>query len=58
MWCGSGGVDPIHFGTLIVTNVGIGMAEPPIGDCLFAGMAIPDLSLGAVPRAGALSIPV
>jgi len=45
------GVDPIHFGTLIVTNVSIGMAAPPIGYCLFVGMAISGLSLGAVSRA-------
>lgn len=45
------GVDPIHFGSLIVTNVAIGMAAPPIGYCLFVGMAISGLSLGAVSRA-------
>jgi len=45
------GVDPIHFGSLIVTNVAIGMAAPPIGHCLFVGMAISGLSLGAVARA-------
>jgi TRAP-type C4-dicarboxylate transport system permease large subunit len=45
------GVDPIHFGALIVTNVAIGMAAPPIGYCLFVGMAISGLSLGAVSRA-------
>ena len=41
------GVDPIHFGAIIVTNVSIGMAAPPIGYCLFIGMAISGLSLGA-----------
>ncbi|MFZ5783466.1 MAG: TRAP transporter large permease [Pseudomonadota bacterium] len=44
------GVDPIHFGAIIVTNVAIGMAAPPIGYCLFIGMAISGLSLGAVAR--------
>ena len=44
------GVDPIHFGAIIVTNVAIGMAAPPIGYCLFVGMAISGLSLGAVAR--------
>ena len=39
------GVDPIHFGAIIVTNVAIGMAAPPIGYCLFVGMAISGLSL-------------
>jgi len=45
------GVDPIHFGAIIVTNVAIGMAAPPIGYCLFVGMAISGLSLVAVARA-------
>ena len=45
------GVDPIHFGAIIVTNVAIGMAAPPIGYCLFVGMAISGLSLGPVARA-------
>jgi C4-dicarboxylate transporter DctM subunit len=45
------GVDPIHFGAIIVTNVAIGMAAPPIGYCLFIGMAISRLSLGRISRA-------
>ena len=45
------GVDPIHFGAMIVTNVSIGMAAPPIGYCLFIGMAISKLSLGQISRA-------
>jgi len=44
-------VDPIHFGAIIVTNVAIGMAAPPIGYCLFIGMAISKLSLGQISRA-------
>jgi len=44
------GVDPVHFGAIIVTNVAIGMAAPPIGYCLFIGMAISGLGLGAVSR--------
>jgi tripartite ATP-independent transporter DctM subunit len=45
------GVDPIHFGAIIVTNVSIGMAAPPIGYCLFIGMAISGLSLARISRA-------
>ena len=45
------GVDPIHFGAIIVTNVSIGMAAPPIGYCLFIGMAISGLSLMRISRA-------
>lgn len=45
------GIDPIHFGAMIVTNVAIGMAAPPIGYCLFIGMAISKLPLGRIARA-------
>lgn len=45
------GIDPIHFGAIIVTNVAIGMATPPIGYCLFVGMAISGLSLVQIARA-------
>lgn len=44
-------VDPIHFGAMVVTNVAIGMAAPPIGYCLFVGMAISGLKLWPVARA-------
>jgi len=44
------GVDPIQFGAMIVTNVAIGMAAPPIGYCLFVGMAISGVSLGRIAR--------
>ena len=45
------GVDPIHFGAIIVTNVSIGMAAPPIGYCLFVGMAIGGVRLWPLSRA-------
>jgi tripartite ATP-independent transporter DctM subunit len=44
------GVDPIQFGAMIVTNVAIGMAAPPIGYCLFVGMAISGLPLTRIAR--------
>ncbi len=45
------GVDPIHFGAIIVTNVAIGMAAPPVGYCLFIGMALSGLTLGQISKA-------
>ncbi len=45
------GIDPIHFGAMIVTNVAIGMAAPPIGYCLFVGVAISGENLVSVARA-------
>lgn len=44
------GVDPIHFGAIIATNVAIGMASPPIGYCLFVGMAVSGLKLWDIAR--------
>lgn len=44
------GVDPIHFGTIIVTNIAIGMASPPIGYCLFVGVAVSGLKLGQIAK--------
>ncbi|NYT25074.1 TRAP transporter large permease [Alcaligenaceae bacterium] len=41
-------IDPVHFGAIIVTNSAIGMAAPPIGYCLFVGMAVSGLSLNRI----------
>ena len=43
-------IDPIHFGAINVTIVAIGMAAPPIGYCLFVGMAISGLRLNQIAR--------
>jgi C4-dicarboxylate transporter DctM subunit len=45
------GIDPVHFGAIIVTNSAIGMAAPPIGYCLFVGMAVSGLSLSKIATA-------
>ena len=45
------GVNPVHFGAMIVTNVAIGMAAPPMGYCLFVGMAIGGVKLAPLARA-------
>lgn len=43
-------INPIQFGAMIVTNVATGMAAPPVGYCLFIGMAISGLKLGEISR--------
>jgi len=43
--------NPIHCGAIIVTNVAIGMASPPVGYGLFVGMAISGLSLAKISKA-------
>ena len=45
------GIDPIHFGAIIVTNVAIGMATPPVGYCLFVGASVSGQSLWSISRA-------
>lgn len=34
------GVDPVHFGTIMMLNLGIGLVTPPIGSVLFVGSAV------------------
>jgi len=34
------GIDPVHFGIVIVTNLGVGLVTPPVGACLFVASAI------------------
>jgi len=34
------GVDPVHFGVIMVLNLGIGLCTPPVGAVLFVGCAV------------------
>ncbi len=34
------GVDPVHFGIILMLNLGIGLVTPPVGTTLFVGCAI------------------
>ena len=34
------GVDPVHFGIILVLNLGIGLCTPPVGAVLFVGCAV------------------
>jgi tripartite ATP-independent transporter DctM subunit len=45
------GVDPVHFGMIMMVNLGIGLITPPVGTVLFVGAAVAKLSIGAVTRA-------
>jgi C4-dicarboxylate transporter DctM subunit len=45
------GIDPVHFGVVIVINVVIGLVTPPIGLCLFITSAISNIRLSAINRA-------
>jgi len=45
------GVDPVHFGIIMMINLGIGLITPPVGTVLFVGSAVSRLPIGAVTRA-------
>jgi C4-dicarboxylate transporter DctM subunit len=45
------GIDPVHFGTVIVINAVIGLITPPVGASLFVVCSVAKLSLERVSRA-------
>ncbi len=45
------GIDPIHFGMIMVVNLAIGLFTPPVGVCLFISCGIADISIAKVIRA-------
>ncbi len=40
------GIDPVHFGVIMVLNLGIGLCTPPVGAVLFVGCAVGKISVG------------
>ena len=45
------GVHPIHFGIIMMLNLGIGLTTPPVGAALFAAASIGHVSIGRAVRA-------
>jgi TRAP-type C4-dicarboxylate transport system permease large subunit len=45
------GIDPVHFGMIMMVNLGVGLITPPVGTVLFTGSAIAKLSIGTVSKA-------
>jgi C4-dicarboxylate transporter DctM subunit len=45
------GIDPVHFGAVMVLNVVIGLTTPPLGVCLFISCGIAGISLDRISRA-------
>nr|WP_298717113.1 TRAP transporter large permease [uncultured Steroidobacter sp.] len=39
------GIDPVHFGVILILNAGIGLITPPVGSVLFVGTAIGKISV-------------
>lgn len=44
------GIDPVHFGVLMILNLNIGLLTPPLGICLFATEEIAGCGLGPLFR--------
>ena len=44
------GIDPVHFGIIIILNLGIGLLTPPVGPTMVVGCAIGKVSMEAVSR--------
>jgi tripartite ATP-independent transporter DctM subunit len=44
------GIDPVHFGVIMILNLGIGLCTPPVGAVLFVGCAVGKISVGQVMR--------
>ena len=44
------GIDPVHFGIIMILNLGIGLLTPPVGPTLVVGCAIGKVSMEAVSR--------
>ena len=44
------GVDPVHFGMIMLLNLGIGLCHPPVGAILFVGCAVGHVTIEQVVR--------
>jgi tripartite ATP-independent transporter DctM subunit len=44
------GIDPVHFGMIMILNLGIGLLTPPVGPTLAVGCAVGKVSMEAVSR--------
>ena len=45
------GVDPVHFGMIMLVNLGIGLITPPVGAVLFVGAAVGKVSIESTVKA-------
>ncbi len=44
------GIDPVHFGMIMILNLGIGLITPPVGPTLFVGCAIGKVTMEEVTK--------
>ncbi len=44
------GMDPLHFGLVLIFNLCIGLCTPPVGNCLFVGCGVAETTIAKVWR--------
>lgn len=44
------GMSPVHFGLMLITNLGIGSVTPPVGSCLFVGCGVAKVKIEGVTK--------
>jgi tripartite ATP-independent transporter DctM subunit len=44
------GIDPVHFGMIMILNLGIGLITPPVGTTLFVGCAVGKVTMEQVSK--------
>ncbi len=44
------GVDPVHFGIILLLNLGVGLSTPPVGTALFVGCGVGRVSIEEASR--------
>ena len=42
------GMDPVHFGIVMIANLCIGLCTPPVGTCLFLGCSVGKTTIARV----------
>jgi TRAP-type C4-dicarboxylate transport system permease large subunit len=45
------GIDPLHYGILVIMAIGIGVFLPPIGVCMYVACGIARITMGQATRA-------
>lgn len=45
------GVDPVHFGVVMILNLGMGLLTPPVGGVLYIGSAVSGVKVGQLTKA-------
>ena len=43
-------MSPVHFGLMLITNLGIGSVTPPVGSCLFVGCGVAKVKIEGVTK--------